>query len=106
MHGVVENGKLLTYTIKERILEAKTDYSAKDRMFSASFALKYAFPCEKAWHLPDSATPLSFWFQIAEIMSFLLMYRLFLYYLWFFQNIEKGWRKNIFNFRHFEKSRK
>ena len=21
------------------------------------------------------------------------MYRLFLYYLWFFQNIEKGWKK-------------
>ena len=29
----------------------------------------------------------------AEIKSFLLMYRLFLFYLWFFQNIEKGWRK-------------
>ena len=33
-------------------------------------------------------------FQIkAKIMGFLLMYQLFLYYLWFFQNIEKGWRK-------------
>ena len=29
----------------------------------------------------------------AEIKGFLLMYRLFLYYVWFFQNIEKGWRK-------------
>ena len=29
----------------------------------------------------------------AEIKGFLLMYRLFLYYLWFFQNIEKCWRK-------------
>ena len=29
----------------------------------------------------------------AEIKGFLLMYCLFLYYLWFFQNIEKGWRK-------------
>ena len=29
----------------------------------------------------------------AEIKGFLLMYRLFLYYLWFFQNIEKDWRK-------------
>ena len=29
----------------------------------------------------------------AEIKVFLLMYRLFLYYSWFFQNIEKGWRK-------------
>ena len=29
----------------------------------------------------------------AEIKGFLLMYRLFLYFLWFFQNIEKGWRK-------------
>ena len=28
-----------------------------------------------------------------EIQGFLLMYRLFLYYQWFFQNIEKGWRK-------------
>ena len=29
----------------------------------------------------------------AEILGFLLRYRLFLYYLWFFQNIEKDWRK-------------
>ena len=29
----------------------------------------------------------------AEIKGFLLMYRLFLYYWWFFQNIEKRWRK-------------
>ena len=29
----------------------------------------------------------------AEIKDFLLMYRLFLYYQWFFQNIEKDWRK-------------
>ena len=36
----------------------------------------------------------------AEIKGFLLMYRLFLYYLWFFQNIEKGWRK-IFEKRLF-----
>ena len=27
----------------------------------------------------------------AEIKGFPLMYRLFLYYYWFFQNIEKGW---------------
>ena len=32
----------------------------------------------------------------AEIKGFLLMYCLFLYYLWFIQNIEKGWRKYIF----------
>ena len=33
-------------------------------------------------------------FQIkAEIQGFLLMYRLFLYYQWFIQNMEKGWRK-------------
>ena len=38
--------------------------------------------------------------------TFLLRYRLFLYYQWFFQDIEKGWRKYIFNFRHFEKLRK
>ena len=36
----------------------------------------------------------------AEIKGFLLMYRLFLYYKWFFQNIEKGWRK-IFEKRLF-----
>ena len=36
----------------------------------------------------------------AEIKGFLLMYCLFLYYLWFFQNIEKGWRK-IFEIRLF-----
>ena len=36
----------------------------------------------------------------AEIKGFLLMYCLFLYYLWFFQNIEKGWRK-IFEKRLF-----
>ena len=29
----------------------------------------------------------------AEIKGFLLMYHLFLYYQWFSQNIEKGWRK-------------
>ena len=33
----------------------------------------------------------------AEIKGFLLRYRLFLYYQWFFQNIEKGWRKNFRN---------
>ena len=37
--------------------------------------------------------PLSGCQMKAEIKGFLLMYRLFLYYLWFFQNIEKGWRK-------------
>ena len=36
----------------------------------------------------------------AEIKGFLLMYRLFLYYQWFSQNIEKGWRK-IFEKRLF-----
>ena len=36
----------------------------------------------------------------AEIKGFLLMYCLFLCYLWFFQNIEKGWRK-IFEKRLF-----
>ena len=36
----------------------------------------------------------------AEIKGFLLMYHLFLYYQWFSQNIEKGWRK-IFEKRLF-----
>ena len=60
---------------------------------SKTFALTYAFCAERAWRPPDSATPLSFWLQIAEIMSFLLMYHLFLYYQWLFQNLEKDWRK-------------
>jgi hypothetical protein len=41
----------------------------------------------------------------AEIKVFLLRYHLFLHYQWFFQNIEKGWRK-IFEkdyFRNFLK---
>ena len=29
----------------------------------------------------------------AEIQGFLLMYRLFLYHQWFFQNIGKDWKK-------------
>ena len=37
--------------------------------------------------------PLSGCQMKAEIKGFLLMYRLFLYYQWFFQNIEKRWRK-------------
>ena len=44
----------------------------------------------------------------AEIKGFPMMYHLFLYYLWFFQNIEKGWRK-IFEkdyFRNFLKMMK
>ena len=44
--------------------------------------------------------PLVGWQIKAEIKGFLLMYSLFLYYLWFFQNIEKGWRK-IFEKRLF-----
>ena len=36
----------------------------------------------------------------AEIKDFLLRYCLFLYYSWFFQNIEKDWR-NIFEIRLF-----
>ena len=31
----------------------------------------------------------------AEIQGFLLMYCLFLYQQWFFQNVEKGWRKSF-----------
>ena len=54
--------------------------------FSMSFCGKWA------WHPPGHATPFSFWLQIAEIMSFLLMYCLFLNYHRFFQNIEKGLR--------------
>jgi hypothetical protein len=37
--------------------------------------------------------PLSGCQNKAEIKGFLLRYRLFLCYPWFFQNIEKGWRK-------------
>ena len=56
---------------------------------------KICFRAKRAWHPLDNATPLSFQLQIAEIMSFPLMYCLFLYFKWFFQNIEKGWRKNL-----------
>ena len=44
----------------------------------------------------------------AEIKGFLLMYCLFLYYKWFFQNIEKGWRKFFETdyFRDFKKMMK
>ena len=31
----------------------------------------------------------------AEIKGFLLMYRLFLYYKWFFHNVENRWRKTF-----------
>ena len=57
--------------------------SVKFAFFSMSFCGKWA------WPPPGHATPFSFWLQIAEIMSFLLMYCLFLYYQRFFQNIEK-----------------
>jgi hypothetical protein len=42
----------------------------------------------------------------AYIKGFLLTYRLFLYYQWFFQNIEKGWRKIFekYYFRDFLKN--
>ena len=44
----------------------------------------------------------------AEIKGFLLMYRLFLYQQWFFQNIEKDWRKIFekYYFRDFIKMMK
>ena len=51
-----------------------------------------SFCSKQAWHPPDLATPLSFWRLKAEIKSFLLMYRLFLYQQRFFQNIEKDLR--------------
>ena len=52
--------------------------------------------------------PLSGCQMKAEIKGFLLMYRLFLYYFWFFQNIEKGWRKFFETdyFRDFKKMMK
>ena len=46
-----------------------------------------AFPGERAWR-PFLGCQIK-----AEIKGFLLMYRLFLYYQWFSQNIEKGWKK-------------
>ena len=38
----------------------------------------------------------------AEIQGFLLMYRLFLYQLWFVQKIEKGQRIFFLKFHHFQ----
>ena len=52
--------KKLRVSIKERILEAKTDCSAKDRHIT--------FCGERAWHPPDNATPSNFLFtKILEI---------------------------------------
>ena len=52
------------------------------KKFFASWLSSVKFPfffnvfCGKwAWHPPDLATAMSFWLQIAEIPSFLLMYR-------------------------------
>ena len=74
--------------------------------FSKESAVKYAFTARGRGTFLIVPRPQTFCFQKAQIKGFLLMYRLFLYYLWFFQNIGKGWRKNIFNFLHFQKSRK
>ena len=54
---------------------------------------KYAFYGKQAWCPPDNDTPISFWQLKAEVQSFFLRYCLFLQQLWFFQNIENGWRK-------------
>ena len=64
---------------------------------------KNAFCAKWAWHPHDTATPLCFQFQIAEIQSFLLMYCLFLYQQWFYQNIEKGLRF-FFKMKQFSQS--
>ena len=54
---------------------------------------KYAFYGKQAWCPPDNDTPISFWQLKAEVQSFFLRYCLFLQQLWFFQNIENGFRK-------------
>ena len=41
--------------------------------------------------------PLSGYQIKAEIKGFLLRNRLFLYYQWFFQNIEKGWDQGLYS---------
>ena len=64
------------------------------------FARTYDFCGKRAWRPPDTATPFSFWLQKAKFKSFLLMCLLFLCQQWFFQNIEKDWRK-IFEIRLF-----
>ena len=53
----------------------------------------YAFRGWRAWGPPENVTPTFRVPNKAEIKGFLLRYRLFLYYQWFFQNIEKRWRK-------------
>ena len=51
------------------------------------------FAASKRGALLIKPRPLSGYQIKAEIKGFLLIYRLFLYQQWFFQNIEKGWRK-------------
>ena len=51
------------------------------------------FAARRRGALPKKPRPLSGCQIKAEIKGYLLMYRLFLYYQWFFQNIEKGWKK-------------
>ena len=55
-------------------------YCKNDKM------LKYAFRSKWVWHCPNNSRH-----QKVYVQGFLMMYLLFLYYHWFFQNIEKGW---------------
>ena len=92
---------------REEVIERrKLTCTVRTASFSKESAVKYAFTARGRGILLIMPRPLLGCQIKAEIKGFLLMYRLFRYYLWFFQNIEEGWRKNIFNFRHFEKSRK
>jgi hypothetical protein len=92
---------------REEVIEMrKLTCTVRTASFSKESAVKYAFTARGRGILLIMPRPFLGCQIKAEIKGFFLMYRLFRYYLWFFQNIEEGWRKNIFNFRHFEKSRK
>ena len=69
---LAHNIRILKIKLK-KIFFASWLCSVKFAFFSMSFYGKWA------WCPPDHATPFSFWLQIAEIKSFLLMYCLFLY---------------------------
>ena len=83
MH-LAHNIRIIKNKLKKKIL--RPDLAPSNLLFFNVFCGKWA------WHPPDHATPLFFCLQIAEIISFLLMYRWFLYQQRFCQNIEKGLR--------------
>ena len=68
------------------------------KRFKLIFIISFLLVLKKTFFSPNP--PMFFCLQKADYQSFLLRYLLFLYQQWFFQNIEKGWRK-IFEIRLF-----